>query len=48
MDNISDLIKMYMNTWVKCSKCLEMCKIELTDTINSNNTICIYCKEEEK
>ena len=48
MNDIKQLIQNYMSSWLKCRKCLQMCKMELIDTSYSDDIICFECGEEEK
>ena len=48
MNDIKQLIQNYMSSWLKCRKCLQMCKMEHIDTSYSDNIICFECGEEEK
>ena len=47
MTKIGDIIKDYLNSWVECEYCSDMCKLEHITSDCSDNPICKDCVEEE-
>ena len=40
MPKIGELIKDYLNSWVECSYCSDMCKLERISSDCSDNPVC--------
>ncbi len=47
MTKIGNIIKDYLNSWVECEYCSDMCKLEHITSDCSDNPICKDCVEEE-
>ena len=47
MTKIGDIIKDYLNSWVECAYCTDMCKMEHILSDNHDNAICEDCVEKE-
>ena len=47
MTKIGNIIKDYLNSWVECAYCTDMCKMEHISSDNHDNPICKDCVEEE-
>lgn len=46
MTKIGEIIKDYLNSWVECAYCNEMCKMEHILSDNHDNPVCSECVEE--
>ena len=46
MTKIGDIIKDYLNSWVECEYCNEMCKLEYITSDCSDNPVCYECIED--
>ena len=47
MPKIGEVIKDYLNSWVECSYCSDMCKLERISSDCSDNPVCDDCVEEQ-
>ena len=47
MKHLKELVTNYMNSWIECSKCYNMCKSEHISSNNDDTLICDDCVEED-
>ena len=47
MTVIGEIMKDYLNSWVECSYCNNMCKLEKISSDNHDNPVCDDCVEEQ-
>lgn len=47
MKHLKDLITNYMNGWVECSECYNMCKLKHITSTETDSPICNDCVEED-
>jgi len=48
MTTIGNVIKDYLNSWIECDYCNDMCKVELIKSDCRDNPICNDCIDDYK